>query len=275
MHKEDFVSILKAYRKTGAELNDACAKVAGRQIQAKAILASLESFATTWFNTIDPTLRTAFALDDAILGKYRESLESLLVAVGGHPTKITVRSHLAAVLDEFHTDILVPVQKREAVLARYPSLSVLLDHAQGLELEYLSEAIDCARLDKRRASIILGWCAAVNRLHLYVEKVGFEKFNEASAAMWAIKSGRYKRFDKKFNILNLSDLRMSVFDDDLLWVLEYMQAIDGNQHDRLGICFTMRNTSAHPGDAILTDENVLSFFSDIDSMVFNNPKFSI
>lgn len=115
----------------------------------------------------------------------------------------------------------------------------------------------------------------MNRLHLYIEKDGFAKFNQATVQMSNIQTGRYKRFNKKFDIQNLSDLRMTVFDGDLLWVLEFLGAIDGNQHERLGICFTMRNTCAHPGEAIVTDENLLSFVSDIDSLVFANSKFSL
>jgi hypothetical protein len=37
----------------------------------------------------------------------------------------------------------------------------------------------------------------------------------------------------------------------------------------------MRNTSAHPGEASITDENLLSFFSDINSLIFANPKFAL
>ena len=170
---------------------------------------------------------------------------------------------------------IVPVQKHQAALSKYPSLDAVLSHAQGIEVDYLTEAVDCARLGKRRAAIILGWCAAVNRLHVHVEREGFAKFNQASARMSAMQSGRYKRFNKKWNIQNLSDLRMTVFDGDLLWVLEFMGTIDGNQHERMEICFTMRNTCAHPGEATFSEENLLSFFSDIDSLVFTNQKFAL
>ena len=82
-------------------------------------------------------------------------------------------------------------------------------------------------------------------------------------------------FNKKYNVQNLTDLRMTVFDNDLLWVLEFLGAIDGSQHERLEICFTMRNTCAHPGETTVSQENILSFFSDLDTLVFNNPRFKI
>ncbi|NMC80301.1 MAG: hypothetical protein GYA59_13150, partial [Chloroflexi bacterium] len=170
---------------------------------------------------------------------------------------------------------LVPVQKHESLYAKFPSLESILINATGLEIDYLKEAIECANLGKKRAAVILGWCAAVNRLHLCIERDGFTKFNQASMQMSSIQTGRYKRFNKRFDIQNLSDLRMTVFDNDLLWGLEFLGLIDGNQHEKLEICFTMRNISAHPGEANITDENLLSFFSDINSLIFANPAFAL
>jgi hypothetical protein len=275
MNKNDFVTVLKTYRKNCFELDKASEKAAGKQIQARALLNEIEVFATRWFDEIEPTLRSTYSLEETILAKYRAPLGALLESVGGKPSKQVIRSNLAAILNGFHAEVVVPVQMREAILAKYPSLDLVLQHGQGLEVEYLKEAIDCARLDKRRAAIILGWCATVNRFQLYIEKNGFDKFNQATVQMSAIQAGRYKRFNKKYSVQNLSELRMGVLDSDLLWVLEFTGVIDGNQHERLEICFTMRNTSAHPGDAILTDENVLSFFSDIDVLVLSNPKFAV
>ncbi len=275
MEKEDFVRILKDFRKDATALQKACQKVTYRQIQAKQLLDELESLATRWFEQLEPTLRATFHLGDEVLDKYREPFGKILELSGGKPSKRVVLTIIESILGSYHADILVPVQKHQAILSRFPSLDTVLSHAIGLEADYLTEAVECARLGKRRAAVILGWCAAVNRLHLCIERDGFGRFNQATIQMSAIQTGRYKRFNKKFEIHNLSDLRMSVFDGDLLWVLEYLGAIDGNQHERLEICFTMRNSCAHPGDATITDENLLSFFSDIDALVFTNSKFAL
>lgn len=275
MDKDDFVKTLKDFRKDMSGLAKACQKATGNQVQSKTLLDGLETLATRWFEHLDPTLRSTFRLDEEVLNRYREPFGKALELSGGKPAKRVVLTILESILRSYHTDILVPVQKHQAILSKFPSLDVVLSHATGLEIDYLTEAIECARLGKRRAAIILGWCATANRLHLYIEKDGFAKFNQATVQMSNIQTGRYKRFNKKFDIQNLSDLRMTVFDGDLLWALEFLGAIDGNQHERLEICFTMRNTCAHPGDAIVTDENLLSFVSDIDSLVFANPKFGL
>jgi hypothetical protein len=78
---------------------------------------------------------------------------------------------------------------------------------------------------------------------------------------------------KKFKVDSLSELQ-KVFDTDLLWVLEYLELIDSNQHQRLRTCFDLRNHSAHPGQAPVEPENVLAFYSDITKIVLKNSKFS-
>jgi hypothetical protein len=275
MDKEDFIKILKDFRKDISDLVKACQKARGNQIQSKNILAKLEALGTRWFEDLDPPLHHTIHLDEEVLVKSRERLGKILELSGGRPSRRVVQTILESILGSYNIDILVPVQKHQAILSKFPNLDLILSHATGLESDYLTEAIECARMGKRRAAIILGWCAAVNRLHLYVKKEGFAKFNQATVRMSTIQSGRYKRFNKKFDIQNLSDLRMTVFDGDLLWVLEFLGTIDGNQHERLGICFTMRNTCSHPGEATITDENLLSFFSDIDTLIFADSKFSL
>jgi len=273
MDKDEFINILKVYRKDIFDLAKLCKKMSGKQVQSKTLLEKLETSATRWFDQIEVTLRATFHLDDEILNKYREPFGKILELSGGRPSKRVILTILESILRSFKSDILVAVQMHQAVLSKFPSLEAVISHAIGLEIDYLTEAIDCARLGKRRAAIILGWCAAVNRLHLYIENEGFAKFNQASLQLSNIQAGRYKRFKKKFAIQNLSDLRMTVFDSDLMWVLEFLGVIDGSQHERLGICYTMRNTCAHPGEANVTDENLLSFFSDIDTLVFANARF--
>jgi hypothetical protein len=54
-----------------------------------------------------------------------------------------------------------------------------------------------------------------------------------------------------------------------------MGMIDTNQHTRLDSCFDMRCHGAHPGDAPITLYNLMSFFSDIEQIVFMNEKFAL
>jgi hypothetical protein len=60
-----------------------------------------------------------------------------------------------------------------------------------------------------------------------------------------------------------------------LWVTEGMGLIDSNQHTRLRSCFEMRCHCAHPGEAPITEYNLMSMFSDIQQIVLENPKFAL
>jgi len=87
-------------------------------------------------------------------------------------------------------------------------------------------------------------------------------------------TGRFKFFTKKQAIQSRSELQ-TVFDTDLLWVLEYLQLIDNNQHQRLRHCFEFRNNSAHPGLAPIKGPNLYSFYSDISEIILKNEKFQL
>ena len=76
------------------------------------------------------------------------------------------------------------------------------------------------------------------------------------------------------SIHSLAELR-EVFDTIILWIIEGMGLIDTNEHARLRGCFELRSQSAHPGNAPITEYNLLSFFSDINEIVLKNGHFSV
>lgn len=117
------------------------------------------------------------------------------------------------------------------------------------------------------AATLLTGNATVYRMHKVVEKTGFAVFAQKTEEMRAKTTGRHSRFKKSLPVHSMSELQ-TVFDNDLLWVLEYMELFDGNQHDRLQVCFMMRNNSVHPGAAKMTEPNYHSFCSDIYEYIF-------
>ena len=104
-------------------------------------------------------------------------------------------------------------------------------------------------------------------------KVGVDKFNKTSLELKAQSTGKFKNWNKGVQANNLSELQM-VFDADLIVVIEGMELIDGNRADRLRVCFQYRNQSAHPGDALIEEPHLVAFFTDINSIVLQNPNFS-
>jgi len=142
------------------------------------------------------------------------------------------------------------------------------------ELLYLGEAANCLKQGYFKAAVVMGWCAAINRVHLKIEQLGFTQFNTTSATMKNATSGAYKRFNKTYSINSLSELR-EVFDNDVLWIVEGLGLIDSNERKRLVACFDLRNQSAHPNNTSTTKENAISFFSDIINIILTNQKFTI
>ena len=142
------------------------------------------------------------------------------------------------------------------------------------ESTYFKEALDCADSGFLRAAAVMGWSAAIDRIHRKVEQLGFAAFNTVSAQMAAQTKGRFKHFNQKQSVASLSELR-ETFDTVVLWIIEGMNLIDVNQHMRLRSCFEMRCQCAHPGEAPVTEYNLMSFFSDIQKIIFENPAFQI
>jgi hypothetical protein len=175
-----------------------------------------------------------------------------------------------------------PVYQRELVhaaeigafaSAQLSSLAPYISDLPAEEGTYLDEAQRCFGVQALKGCVVLGWCATIARIHETIAKIGYDKFSKASEEMAARDYGRYKPFTKKFKVDSLSELQ-KVFGTDLIWVLEYLELIDSNQHQRLRTCFELRNHSAHPGQAPVEPENVLAFYSDITKIVLKNPKFS-
>jgi hypothetical protein len=169
--------------------------------------------------------------------------------------------------------LILPIQKEPKLQKEVSALVTMLAGMPDAEEDaYLKEAAACASASLFRGASVLGWCATIDRIHRVVEKIGFNKFNTVSQQMAAAQSGRFKRFNKPQNISSIGELR-EVFDTEVLWILEGMQMIDSNQHTRLRSCFDLRCQCAHPGDAPVTEYNLLSFFSDMNAIILRNPKF--
>ena len=227
-----------------------------------------------WFKEIKPNLSN-FQIEKNILEHYDKQFNELLKRSTSESRTKTYLPIISSILSNFKNDLTLQEIKLSIPIKEFNHLDYILDKVSEKEREYFAEALDCARHKCFRAAIVLSWSAAIFRMQNIVEKKGFDVFNKKSKEMSAISEGRYKRFSKSFNIHNLSELQSTVFDNDLLWILEYWELIDSNQRDRLGICAMMRNNAGHPGRATISYENFLSFYSDLRNYIFNNENFAL
>lgn len=225
-----------------------------------------------WFDQIKHNL-LKLGLNSEIM-TVNSGFEKLLYLSSRTSRRQTYLSCISEIQINIERQLKVDITKHAVDSSQLFSLSHIAENATSDEIEYLTEAIHCANADFFRASIILGWSAAIARIQKVIEKKGFDEFNKKSVEMKGKTKGRYKRFSKSFDIGSTAELQ-TIFDTDLLWILEYWGLIDTNEHDRLEICFIMRNNSAHPGEAPITPENLLSFYSDLKTMVFDNDEFKM
>ncbi len=234
-----------------------------------------ESCATQWFSTISPALSRQNLISADFMENYSNLFATLLKLSRPNNLRSRYLDVLKEVSKKFHNDLILPIQTKPKLAKEISPLAKMLEGITSeAENIYLKEATDCASHGFLRAAAVLGWSAAIDRIHRAIEKSGFAKFNTVSQQMTATTSGRFKRFNSPQSIASLSELR-EVFDSNILWILEGMQLIDSNQHTRLRSCFELRCHSGHPGDAPVTEYNLLSFFSDINEIVFRNAAFSI
>jgi len=243
-------------------------------ITRKSTQQTVQSITARWFEEIESVIHQ-FGVPEETKKKYTELFTQLLELSLKTSRKKTYLKIIQQILSDFREDIILVVMKSTSQITTIAHFAKILESVTEEEKEYLNEALGCAKHKFFRGSMVLVWSAAINRMQKVVEKLGLKEFNKKSKEMKNISDGRFKRFSKSFNVHSLSELGATVFDRDLLWVLEYWNLIDSNQHERLSICLTMRNNAAHPGEAPISEVNLASAFSDIKNIVFDNPQFKL
>ncbi len=263
---EDLLARAKAFRKLlKAETVPNVGKVGLRE-EAK-------SLGSAWFKQYAPSLK--HSLSPEMLEKYSTQFTRLIKLSAPNNKVASYLAALDPIIKPFSDDLLIPSQQG-ALGAQAPSTfdTFFAGLSNVDESAYLAEAVACAKQGHQRAAVVLGWSAAIDRIHRVLDHKGLPKFNNISQQMTTATVGRYRKFTKTQNVGSLAELR-EVFDGVILWVIEAMGYIDTNQHTRLAGCFDMRCHGAHPGDAPITTYNLMSFFSDLDQIVFMNPKFKL
>ena len=246
-----------------------------KQIAKKGIRARAEKLGTQWFTEFFPQLPHQAGISGEILERYSEGCARLLTLSAPNNLKTSYLEVLAGLTKQFRQELILPAQTNSSPTSSLSLLHNILDDLPDPEEnEYLQEAISCAQRGFLRAAVVLGWCAAVDRIHRRIDDLGFAKFNVTSAQMASQTKGRFKRFNSVHTIGSLGEIR-EVFDSIVLWVIEGMGMIDSNEHTRLRSCFEMRCHCGHPGEAPITEYNLMSLFSDLNEIIFKNPMFKL
>lgn len=269
------VDILQKFYESLKLLRSDINKVGALHVAKADLKRRAGDLADQWFAEVSPELSKFTVLSATTIESYSTWFYKLLKLTKGNNRKTGYVEALLGVTKTFHDDLLLPIQVQPKLAEEVSLLAKLFDNMPNPEEDaYMKEAIACATHQLFRGSAVLGWSAAIDRVHRIIEKTGFATFNAVSKTMTVATTGRFKRFSKTANITSIGELR-EYFDGDILWVLEGMGLLESNQNTRLRACYEMRCQCSHPGEAPITEFNLLSFFSDIDRIIFKNPKFAI
>ena len=245
------------------------------QIAKKSLRTRAEELGSKWFDEISPKLSGAPGISSDKVQEFSTDCAHLIKLSSPNNLKTSYIKTLDRLCKPFRNELILPVQQSGGSSPQAGALDTFFATLSSTdESEYMEEAINCAKSKYYKAAVVLGWCACIDRIHRKIEKDGFTNFNVTSSQMASQAKGRYRKFNQTQNVGTISELRQ-VFDTTILWVVEGMGLIDLNQHTRLKSCFDMRCHGAHPGEAPITEYNLLSFFSDLDKIVLSNPKFAV
>jgi len=247
-----------------------------KTVNAKALRDQAEAIATRWVEELRSPLEHKFKIDTSTVQETSEMMKRLHVLSRPSNLKASYVTVLDSALDGFKDRFILPIQQTSmAVESLFDLQKLVLGLPDPDESEYLKEAIDCADSKFKKAAVVMGWCAAIDRIQKKIQAVGFATFNSTSMQMKQQTSGRHKHFTKEFKVTTLGELQ-TIFDSDLIRICEGMQLLDSNEADRLiSVDFQYRNHSAHPGNAPIEDPHLVAFFTDINTIILTNPKFAL
>lgn len=273
--KDEILEQLTAFRDRLRALRKSVAKLSTKAVNLAALRNEADGIATEWVERLRSPLEHKFKLPAALIEETSSAMKRLHVLSRPSNLKSSYLATIDSVLKGFDDHFLLPIKQTPGAVNTVFELQKLVPMITNpAESEYLREAIDCANSGYRKAAVVMGWCAAVDRMQRKVLAVGLQKFNDTSSSLKNKTTGKFAKWNKEFKVTTLSELQ-TVFDTDLLVVLEGMSLLDGNQAERLRTCFQYRNHSAHPGEAPIDDPHLIAFFTDIATIVLQNPQFAV
>jgi len=238
---DDLVDFEKRLRKLRSDVSRY------ERVQKQGFMKEAEALSILWFTSLKPQIEGLGAAFEPQVADVTIAMDRLHKVSSRNNLATSYDAAIKAALTKFKDRFLKPIQlakpeeKTNVVLDKV--LGRINDPGDPDESSYLKEAIACAKIGYWRASVVMGWCAAI------------------------------KNWNKGFQANNLSELQ-AIFDKDLLTVLEEMTLIDSNESDRLLVCFQYRNQSAHPSKPPIQDVHLAAFYTDIDAIIFSNPNFA-
>src|SRR3989442_6837720 len=175
MRKEDAIDVLTWIENSIRELRSDVQRIKTTNVYRKPVYDESREVCRKWFEDLEPSL-PQFGIADDIVRKYHQLFSDLVELSIKTSVKATYLKKLEQIASRLKDEVLVPIMVSSGRIASMPHLMEILECATIEEKEYLEEALGCAGQGFFRASIVLGWCATIHRIHKVVETLGFEEF---------------------------------------------------------------------------------------------------
>ncbi len=247
----------------------------GPNIAKRSLRDEADAIATCWVEELRSPLEHKFGIDQTTIQAVSDQMKRLHVLSRPNNRKASYLSALVALLNKFDDRLILPIKQGVFDDSSTFQLERLVPNLpDAAESEYVREAVSCANAGYSRAAIVMGWCATIDRIQRKLLALGLDSVNKTSTKLKHQDSGKFKFWKKEFSLSTLGELQ-TVFDTDLIVLLEGMELLDSNQAERLRTCFQYRNHSAHPGEAPIEPAHLVAFFTDVSSIILKNPKFLV
>jgi len=272
MNKDDLVKNLEDIEKSVKTIRTKVKKIKTSHTSNSEIQQLAKNASTCWYNAKSEL--PSYGIQEVTITSYEKQFHRLTTLSGGNSRVKSYLDAIGKIILNLKKEIILPVISTSTKTSGIKSLDEILKFVTPVEKEYLEESKKCENIDCDRASVILGWCAAVYRMHKTIEKDGFANYNQATTKMKNTKKGIYKDFNNERTIQTIGELQR-IPDSEILKVLEFNGFLDATMYKTLDGCLGRRNNAGHPGDAVISKPNLESFFIDLKTNIFVNAKFKI
>src|ERR1700712_1128716 len=161
-----------------ASLRKSVSEERAASISKKDIRSEAEQLGLFWFSGLSDELSAITSIPTATIQSYSDNFSRLIKISAPNNLKSSYTEVLNNLTKKFRDELIIPVQKNPSTPSNTSLLVKILGGLPDAQEDiYLKEAIDCATNKYYRAAAILGWCAAIDRIHKTIEKGGFAKFN--------------------------------------------------------------------------------------------------
>ena len=276
MNKGELISALQSLRNDLDKLRKKLRSSSAKNVSNSETKNMAKGTSMMWFENIRQAL-PSFGVSRETVSEYSVYFKNLVRAALPQAThRNTYQKILDEIQDRFDDSLLLPVYVSAGEIVDVSHLEKILEKiSDDDEREYLEQAIGCAHHDFLSASVVMGWCAAVNRMHRIIEnKWGFPRFTQITEEMVQNNKGPYRAFRMPYEVSNLGDMRQ-VPDRVTMFALKHEGLVTANQYKKLDKCLLTRNLAAHPGETKTNPEDLASFYRNLKDLVFDNSKFEM